>query len=479
MSIINYNYRSVPTVRAFVNDKEHRHKLIMGPVGSGKSSGCVMALLQYAIAQSPNEKGIRPTRYAIVRNSVKELKDTTKKTIDEWIMPLKPRWRESEDTYTLEFKLEDGTIVHSEWMLRSLDRPEQVRDLLSLEVSGMWFNEAREIPKEIFDVADTRIGRYPRKSGSFGCDYPFIIMDTNPPDTDSWLYKYFEVEQPEIAVIYRQPSGLSEEAENIENLPANYYQNLVVGKDPDFVRVYIHGEYGYVKEGKPVFPNFSPSIHIAKEELKIVKSIPVIAGMDFGLFPACVFTQQFPDGRIHIIKEIYSEDAIDVEEFTKTQIIPVLRSKEYIGVSFYVIGDPAGNIRSQLDSRTCFQVLRSYGIKAYPAYTNALQPRIQAVNQYLTRMIKGEASFKINKSCAFLIKALSGKYCFRRIRVSAERYTDVPDKNIYSHISDALMYACLGYTPSQKFSPTYTDIDDFSSSPLTPQGTQRVPLLKI
>jgi len=463
VGLITYNYDDVPTVEAFTNSPK-RIKCIVGPFGSGKSSGCVMALLKYCAQQAPDYNNIRKTRYAVVRNTVKELKDTTKKTIDEWITPLKPVWRESENKYLLEFKLEDDTIVQSEWLLRALDRPEQVKDLLSLELSGAWLNEAREIPKEVFDMIDGRIDRYPRRIGSYCCSYPFLLLDTNPPDTDNWVYKYFEelaVEDEAVAdkaAIFKQPSGLSPQAENLRNLPANYYQNLATGKDPDFVKVYVHGEYGYLREGKPVFPNFYYDTHVASEPLKPIHGMPIIIGMDFGLFPAAVLTQQTPNGMLRILDEVTSLDnSRDIEEMLIDDLLPMLRQRKYFRFGFYVIGDPAGTARSQLDSRTCYTLLRKHGLRAFPAYTNSLQPRLRAVNQYLTRIVGGNPAFQISPACKVLIRALSGKYNFRKLRLSGERYTEIPDKGPYSHVADALQYACLGYAPTQ------ADLDDFSS----------------
>jgi len=62
-------------------------------------------------------------------------------------------------------------------------------------------------------------------------DKPFwggIISDTNPPDTDHWLYNYFEVDKIEGTTLFRQPPGLikdennqwkdNPEADNVENL---------------------------------------------------------------------------------------------------------------------------------------------------------------------------------------------------------------------------------------------------------------------
>ena len=43
----------------------------------------------------------------------------------------------------------------------ALDREEDVRKLLSLELTGAWINEAREIPKAIVDTLTGRVGRYP------------------------------------------------------------------------------------------------------------------------------------------------------------------------------------------------------------------------------------------------------------------------------------------------------------------------------
>lgn len=448
---LTYDFNAVPTIRDFFLSKK-RIKAIMGPLGSGKSSGCVMSLLNIAKEQAPDAFGHRRTRFVIVRNTYKELYDTTKKTIDNWIHFINPIWKEAKMTYHLHFALPDGTEVHSEWLLRALDRPDHLKHLLSLEVSGAWINEAREISKHIFDMIDGRIGRFPPRRT---CTYPVILLDTNPPDIESWMYNYFEElpnSDPQLKnkiQIWKQPSGLSEMAENIANLEVNYYQNLALGKDADFIRVYIHGEYGYSREGKPVFPNFSADMHVAKELLKPLKNITLVIGMDFGLFPAAVITQITPKGQLYVYDELVSEDAIDLEEFIKTFLLPVINT-DYQYHNFYVIGDPAGKNRSQLDSRTCFGILKSMGIQSYPAYTNNLQDRLRTVNQYLTRMVEGKPSLKINYTCKTLIKGLLGRYHFRRLRISGERYTDIPDKNEYSHVCDALQYACLGYAPSQR-----------------------------
>lgn len=446
--IINYNFDDVPTIRKFIECPK-KYKLLIGPLGSGKSSGCVMHLFICMIDQKPGPDGVRRTRYAIVRNTRAQLNDTTKKTIDFWLPKALYEWKESKFTYIFKFRLDDGTFVYSEWILKPLDDEEQVRDLLSLDLTGAWLNEAREIREDVFKMLRGRIGRYPPKSIG-GPTYPFIIMDTNPPHTEHWLYKLFEElrerdkEWAKLCAVFKQPSGLSPHAENIRNLPPNYYQDLMLGQDEDWIRVYVHGEYGYVRSGKPVFALYRDSIHCAKEEIKPIGGLPIYIGMDFGLTPACVFVQLNKNGQLLVFDEIVTEDATDIETFVVEHLLPKINT-EYYGFPVYVIGDPAGRVRSQTDSRTCFQILRSYGIEAWPAHTNSLQDRIRAVNLYLSRYIDDkEPAFLLSPKCVVLRKAMNGEYCFRRMRTAREKYTELPEKNLYSHVADALQYVCLG-----------------------------------
>lgn len=386
----------------------------------------------------------------------RQLKDTTKRTIDEWLTFAE--WKESDHSYTIHVQAEDGTIIHSEWLLRALDRPEHVANLLSLEVTAGWINEAREIPKEIFDALEARL-RYPPtirdEEGNiiYGPTWRGILLDTNPPDTDHWFYKYFEEDRPEKAEIYHQPSGLSPEAENIRNLPdENYYLELMEGKDPEWIDIYIHGKYGSLREGMPVFTLYNDKVHCAKEPLAPIPGLnTLIIGMDFGLTPAAVITQQ-PPGRLLVLDEVVTFEPIDVMEFTRMFLLPFLSSEKYKFKHYIVVGDPAGTSRSQSDGRSCFQVLNQLGIRAYPAYSNSLQLRINAVNQYLSRLDptsdEARPAFQLSPTCVTLRKALKSQYKLKRINIGGERYTDAPVKNKYSHVAEALQYGALGHTPN-------------------------------
>ena len=41
-------------------------------------------------------------------------------------------------------------------------------------------------------------------------------------------------------------------------------------------------------------------------------------------------------------------------------------------------------------------------------------------------------------------KGLQGGFCYKRVQVNGERYSDEPDKNEYSHPVEALEYALQG-----------------------------------
>jgi len=62
-----FDYGCVPTIKRFALD-DSRIRCLIGPFGSGKSSGCVIEIMKRAQAQVPGPDGIRRSRWAVVRN---------------------------------------------------------------------------------------------------------------------------------------------------------------------------------------------------------------------------------------------------------------------------------------------------------------------------------------------------------------------------------------------------------------------------
>ena len=438
---ILYDYSSVPTIKKFAQSNK-RVKGLLGPFASGKSSGCLMEIIRRAHEQKPSQDGIRRTRWAIIRNTYAQLKDTTIRTVFDWL----PESVFGEYSVTNHiYSITKMPGVHIELMFRALDRPEQVANLLSLELTGAWVNEAREVPWEIIDALDGRINRYPSKRDG-GCTWCGIIMDTNPPDENSEWYNYFEKVKPSTAAIFKQPSGLSPQAENLPNLAKDYYKTLAIGKNEQYVRVYIEGKYGYTQEGKPVIEQFNDNVHIALSVIQPMEDRPLICGMDFALNPSLCLAQITPRGRILVLDEFVS-DGMDLKLFCKNILLPGLRTN-YFGIAIQGgYGDPSAVARTPTDSSTCYDVLRDNGLKQItPCPTNALLPRVAAVEGLLTSMIDGEPALIISPKCVMLRKGLNGGYHRQRIAGTTNEYSDQPHKNIYSHICEALEYMCYYIT---------------------------------
>jgi hypothetical protein len=233
-------YVAPPTVGRFLRSTAFV-RAIVGPLGSGKSSGCVLEILRRATQQRPWE-GVRSTRFVVIRNTYRELNDTTRKTFEQWVPESLGKWNEQDFTFTINTRLADGTRVHSEVLFRALDRPEHVKKLLSLELTGAYINEARQVPKAILDGLTGRVSRYPSMAQG-GPSWFGIWMDTNPWHTAHWGYKLFSKERPDDFELFEQPGGLSPRAENRRNLDARYYERLCAGKDQEWVDEYVHAKY--------------------------------------------------------------------------------------------------------------------------------------------------------------------------------------------------------------------------------------------
>ena len=443
---------------------------IMGPYGSGKSTGCVMRILRHAIEQRRGPDGVRRSRWAIIRNTYPELRTTTMKTWWTWMPQTFGKWiDQGPPTHTIEFaRGDDGSTVHLEVLFLALDQPDDVRKLLSLELTGVWINEAREVLKAVLDACTGRVGRYP-SAAMGGSAWSGIIMDTNPPDTDHWWYaiaendastetgrQYIETtreaeremrkagllaaDKP-LFSFHRQPGGRDPNAENLANLEPGYYIRQIAGKTADWISVYIDGNYGFVQDGKAIFPEYNDGVHCATVEPS--RMLPFVIGMDFGLTPAAAFIQKDFYGRWLVFDEIA---AVDMGAVRFGQRLHAHIQQHYPDMKLDgVWGDPAGDQRAQTDESTPFQMLRAQGIHARPVFTNDFTVRREAVAQPLSRLIDGKPGLIVHPRCTVIRKGLMGAYRYRRLQIAGrDQYHDKPDKGPHSHACEALQYALVG-----------------------------------
>lgn len=451
-----------PVARAFLRSDAFVRGL-RGPIGSGKSTACVVEILRRARQQPPGFDGVRRSRWAVIRNTFPELKTTTIKTWHEWVPKNLGSWvGQGPPTHHI---VADG--IDLEVLFIALDNEDDVKKLLSLELTGAWINEAREVPLVVLDHLTGRVMRYP-SSMQGGRGWFGIIMDTNAPDDDHWWYGFAEKgehrgrKRPDTWQFFAQPSGLSDAAENLDwlnqtdesvRLPAGhaerarlgrtYYITSAGGKSEEWVKVYIHGEYGFIQEGRAVYPEYRDSVHCRPFEL--IRGIPVDVGIDFGLTPAAIFGQKKSMGAWRWRFEACSEH-MGAKNFGELVLRPKLAELERLGFAIGdITGDPAGVSEAQTDENTPFKILNGLGIPARPAPTNDFTVRREAVAGALGRLIDGEPGLIVHADCAVTRRGMAGRYAYKRIRVSGdERYHEKPDKNGFSHPCEAGQYMLIG-----------------------------------
>jgi hypothetical protein len=453
-SEVQYAYKPQGPVLEEYILSEYQRTMIMGPLGSGKTNGSCWKGFRVMCAQEPDAQGIRKTRGIAVRNTYPDLFGTT---IKDWLDMFEPLGKFKQGgmeppTHHMGFKLADGTTVESEVIFLALDREDHIKKLRGIQATWAWLNEVKELPFSVAQMMDLRVGRYPKdvRPTWYG-----IFGDTNACDNDHWYYRLAEEVKPEGWLFLRQPGGVTRKtptspwepnplAENVKNLPLNYYANGAQGKTDAWVLVNLANEYGYVSDGKPVYPDYKDSTHCRAFEL--VPGLPLHIGLDFGLTPAAQIGQRMANGQWRVRFELVTTDTgvIRFANLLKTFIAENCKGFTIGSIT----GDPAGDQRQAGDNeeRTVFQLLESEGVKATPApFNNDFTIRTEAVASTLRRMIDGDPGFLLHPDCKVTRKGMQGAYKFRRMKVAGdERYQDVPVKNAASHPCEAGQYLLLG-----------------------------------
>lgn len=431
------NYDASKTCGDFINSRAPR-KILAGPVGGGKTSACIVAILLNAMQQEKDNDGFRRSRHLVIRSTVPQLKQTTIKSFLDWLPPgVFGRYLSSDKTYMLEF--ED---VRSEILFLSLEDEADIRKLLSLETTTCYINEGKEISQAVIEgiIGTKRIGRYPSRKQGPGATYPCLMMDTNMPAYDTFHYNIMEGEEGDWET-FRQPGGRTPEAENLKFLPPDYYSTD--GLTEEYVRVFIDCEYGTSREGMPVFrQTFMPDFHIAKDPLLPIFSpdFPLFIGLDAGLTPAAIIGQMTPAGRLHILGECFTPktESIGMERFLSNRLMPMIQGK-FAGASAMVIVDPAATQQAQANEETVFQVIQKSGLRVRTAASNKLELRIGSAETIFGRQVGGKAGVLIDKGATGLISALKHGYKF-----AAKKDGDMEEKPLKDHpnsdIGDAFCY---------------------------------------
>lgn len=190
---------------------------------------------------------------------------------------------------------------------------------------------------------------------------------------------------------------------------------------------------------------FDREVHVAKEELLAFPNLPIYRGWDFGLTPACVWSQLDPVGWLNVLAvEVTWNGRGPMKQMDISQFAPVVivRSNEwYPGVRFIDDADPSGWQKAQTDSKTCVQIMRELGIPPRAPRPEAVtfQARKRAMSDRLCQL----RGIRISPTCQILIEGMEGAYRFEEIGETG-RYKEHVEQNAWAHPMSALEYTVLG-----------------------------------
>lgn len=441
-----------PVAEAF-RDSNARVRAIMGPVGSGKTSTCLFEVIPRTLLQpiSPID-GERHAKFAFVRDTYRNIEKTLLRSWLDWFPKTMGKFTgggNDPSLHELRLILPQGgrdiaLNIRVEFIALGDNSVEHV--MRGWEGTGVYLNELDGLPEEVLSFVLGRCGRYPPKRHG-GCGWHGVWADFNAPDTDSWVYKTFVEDKPADFEFFRQPSGLSNHAENKDKLPPRYYEDQMKNQPDWYVRRFIKNEFGYSRDGLPVYADeFADAMHVAATAIEPA-DLPIVVGADAGLTPAAVVGQQMPNGQWRVLDELCTR-GMGARRFGEE--LARLLARGYRGLPATGWCDPAaahGHDKEAGEASWIQIVSQVTGIAFKPAPTNKLIPRLEAVRLPLTRLIDGQQpGLLISPTCKVLRKGFNASYRYRRVQVGGgARYANEPDKTQEaSHVHDGLQYMLSG-----------------------------------
>lgn len=445
-----------PVAAAFMNcDK--RVQIINGPIGSGKTTTALVKAMRIATRQristaskitlADGDHPVRKVKVAAVRDTYRQLWKTT---LPSWFKRVPREVGEFTGAengparHTVPIVLQDNSVVEFIIEFGAIGE-NAVEDFMRGYEPTFWYlNEADLLAREVYNFARGRWGRYPDVSEG-GPSWWGILMDCNAPEFTNWMYKDIFLREPEDVGLFRQPSGFSPQAENIENLIANYYTEQALNQPDWYIRRMIENEPGFSRAGKVVYPEFRDQLHVPGYDIEPVEGLPLGIGLDAGMSPAALIGQRMPSGQRRALDELVAEQGTGPIRFAE-MLSKLLHDRypNFKNIRGYADPSAAYGADKHAGEKSWIEIVSARaGIRIDAAPTNALIPRLEAVRSPLSKLIDGQPAYLCSRRCVVLREGFNAGYRMRKIEAPGDtRYTDEPEKNSYSHIHDANQYWC-------------------------------------
>lgn len=447
---------------------------------------------------------VRWSKWLIMRHTQKSLSETLMESWDQWFGD-KTRWVTNPIEGRYEDYAPDGILTRIDFVCYASESRGIMNDLQSLELSGAWINEACQCAYRVVAKVYTRLKRFnPAPLGGKKLKPFHVIMDTNAPSETNWWRDKEEVEQPEGWLFFVCPPAVLEErdektgrtvyvpndaehaakhhrrpAENVKEIDGGYHEgfsywmDMIGVLDDDEVRMLLQNKFGLSVSGMGIFSDLwnvaRHRIPESADAAKYRRGLPVVGGLDCGRTPAACLGQFMPNGKLVVQREASTWnqrlnngrgglDRMDIIQFFDERLLPVLVNHyRWPDCQLTLFADPAGKNFNEVISMSAIQrLVRERGVNVIPCdkvqgmdsavsdITNGNRPevRIDCVRDALRRDM-----LQVSEACRMLCEAMAGKYHWEKIRSlrgdSAERWSDRPDKNEWSHMADSEQYLAL------------------------------------
>lgn len=463
-------------------------RLMAGPIGSGKTVAAGVAEPFFtAMTQLPDANGVREATVGILRDNYRNLYATTMKTWLGWVPRDIGHFVGSDDrpaVHELEFPASYLPGIHGEsftaqnrngglcrlrveW--RALGTNTVEATCRGWELHGAGVDEADTTPFEAISFLAGRVKRGGRKETRRSRG---VWATFNKPDTDHPLYDLCVDQAATHAEngvgFFDQPGGilpggppyiLNPEAENLQNLDADYYEVAARGQPEWYVRRMIRNLWGASVAGDPVFDEAKVHDLFSPVELEPEPGDELILGIDGGGTPAAVVVGRDRYGRRIVYAEVVLTDPADprgrrilhgVGPKRFAQAIQDAIQPKFARQRFTIAwGDPAAfygadrEMGEFADIETAMNLLR---IPVQPAPSNELAIRHEAVRTPMNRVNRHGAGLDlvINPSCKWLRRGFGGDYKWEARDPKAPSKRLKVQKTNSSHVMEALQYALLG-----------------------------------
>lgn len=407
-----------------------------GGYGSAKTLGaCALGVL--LSLQIPGNRGI------VIRETYPKLHDNTQRVFMEMLERAKIRWtgRENRDGWYHRVILKGNK---SEIHFRE---GRTVR--LGADYGWFFVDEASEVEERLFKNLQARL-RLPA-AGKFLRGF----LTSNPPHVNHWLHKVFgehpgafsrevEVETGRFEQTTFRFMRVSTRA-NPHN-PPGYLADLLTGLTQTEIARLVEGDYGYIPDGPPAYPQFENFRHVGIPAFQ--KEVPLVRGWDFGFRHPAVTFHQFA----RCLKRQIHWTILDAMDGRMVEAVPLAESvatytrQGFPGIDPLMIEDVGDRTGARVSDTGPGPIIQLAGPphNLNFAYKDLdIEPGLRMIRDFL-RLPKcdcGESRFLVHRKCRYVIEGFQGGYHMKKDH-AGKAVRDEPQKDgFYDDFMDSVRYA--------------------------------------